>query len=445
MKRFWYRLSSWWFATMVPVYGPVTTIAARETLRKRRLFSSILLVGFTAGVFLTLQQLLSDALLLQKTMTMIATCIPLCVLWINQRGYLKCASVLYFLLILLIIFIEISSLSLETPLAFYIWPALLLLPVISGLFLPAWGPLLLTFLEMAFMFWFLHSMGRSQIALYLRDPQSQMQFLSLSCTIIFLAGVFSAISAITTEKAVIRADRATEVEQAHHKVTRAYQDLEAANRTIQQQALTDGLTGLPNHRAVVDLLHKELLRARRYTRPLSVLFFDADRFKRVNDTYGHRVGDTVLRQIGERAASALRGGDNIGRFGGEEFVVLLPEADANEASQIAERIRASVAAEVMAQGEVQGGLATTVSIGVATFPLDGDAEQELLSQADAAMYLAKRLGRNQMRSAQDVRHLSADTELMALLQQQHEGEITSEKARHLSAYEKLTSCASSAC
>jgi two-component system, cell cycle response regulator len=200
----------------------------------------------------------------------------------------------------------------------------------------------------------------------------------------------------------------------------AYHKLAEAHAIIQKQALTDALTGLPNHRAIMDQLEKELDRARIYGRSFSLLFFDADRFKHVNDTYGHGVGDAVLCQIGKRAGSILRGGDTLGRFGGEEFVVLLPEADAHEAADVAERIRATIAAGSVVLSEEEGSIAVTVSIGLATHPSDGTSEKELLSQADEAMYIAKHLGRNQVRTAEDARHMSTDIEMMALLQ--HEGQ-----------------------
>ena len=194
------------------------------------------------------------------------------------------------------------------------------------------------------------------------------------------------------------------------------QKLASAHAIIQRQALTDALTGLPNHRAVIDQLEKEVERARRYGRPFSLLFFDADRFKHVNDTHGHAVGDVVLRQIGERAGSVLRGGDTLGRFGGEEFVILLPEADMSEARTVAERIRATVAASPMATSEVAGGIIMTVSMGLVGYPQDGHLGQDLLSQADEAMYFAKRLGRNQVRLAEEARQAVDDPVLMALLQ-----------------------------
>jgi diguanylate cyclase (GGDEF)-like protein/putative nucleotidyltransferase with HDIG domain len=225
-------------------------------------------------------------------------------------------------------------------------------------------------------------------------------------------------------------------------VIRAYQRSEMAHAVaharIQKQALTDALTGLPNHRAIMDQFNKELDRARRYGRPFSLLFFDADRFKHVNDTYGHAAGDAVLSQIGERASSALRGGDTLGRFGGEEFVILLPEADASEASIVAERIRVDIASGLMATSEVEGGIAMTVSIGLVTYPTDGASEKDLLSQADEAMYVAKRLGRNQVRTAKEAKQVSVDVELMALLQEEGQREavqrerLTPERLRETS-------------
>lgn len=393
MKLFWHRLSSWWFAAMVPAHGSVTTIAARETLRKRRLFSGILLISFTAGVFMTLQVLLSDAPFFQKMMTGVGTCVPLCALWINQRGYLKCASLLYLLLILLIIFMGISSTSLNTPFVLYAWPMLLLLPVISALFLPAWGPLLLCFLEIAFMSWFVHSGDRSQFALYLPDPQKQVEFLFLSCMLIFLTGVFSALSAITTQKAVIQADRTVELEQA-------YALLETAHTAIQEQAMTDGLTGLSNHRAIVERIESELQHSQSSQRTCAILFVDLDHFKHINDTWGHAAGDAALYEVGQRLRQGIRKSDSIGRYGGEEFAILLSDTEQMEACTLAERLRCTLA-EIPYQWQQEGApsaipIALTGSFGVATYPLDGLNARQLLETADAAMYQAKHTGRNRV-------------------------------------------------
>ena len=209
---------------------------------------------------------------------------------------------------------------------------------------------------------------------------------------------------------------------AYNDLTASHEDLALAHSIIQKQALTDALTDLPNHRAIIDQLDKEVDRAQRYDHPFSLLFFDADRFKRVNDTYGHAVGDVVLQQIGICAGNVLRGGDTLGRYGGEEFVLLLPEAGSSEASITAESIRASVASHPLATAEVSGGILITVSIGIATYLVDGDTQETLLQQADEAMYLSKRLGRNQVHTATENRKISTDPEMMLLLQESEQGE-----------------------
>ncbi len=174
--------------------------------------------------------------------------------------------------------------------------------------------------------------------------------------------------------------------------------LEQAHITIQKQALTDSVTGLPNHRAVIEQLEKEFERTRRFHRSLSLVFFDGDRFKKVNDMYGHAVGDIVLHELGARVSNVLRGGDTLGRFGGEEFVVLLPETDALQSSEVAERIRAAVAVQPFAIPSVEGGIILTISVGIATYPGDGETIRELMEKVDQAMYWSKRLGRNQVRT-----------------------------------------------
>ena len=185
------------------------------------------------------------------------------------------------------------------------------------------------------------------------------------------------------------------------------------NARLQSLSTTDQLTDLPNHRALQTLIEKECERARRFGHPLSFLFFDGDRFKKVNDTYGHATGDVVLRDLGERARSVLRAGDTVGRFGGEEFLVLLPETSPEEARVVAERLRSAVAAAPLATHEVENGVAVTVSIGVATYPTDGATANEVREQADQAMYWAKRLGRNQVRTASEAVRANRDAALKA--------------------------------
>ena len=218
-----------------------------------------------------------------------------------------------------------------------------------------------------------------------------------------------------------------ELKRLHESLQREHEALNEANARLSTLASTDMLTNLPNHRALQTLLKQECERARRFGRPLSLLFFDGDRFKQVNDTYGHSVGDVVLRELGERTRSVLRAGDTVGRFGGEEFLVLLPETDAQEAKVVAERLRSAVAASPVAPHEVAGGIAVTVSIGVASYPINGATANELHEQADQAMYWSKRLGRNQVRTATEAARANRDAALKAATNQaleRHEAPIS---------------------
>jgi diguanylate cyclase (GGDEF)-like protein len=165
--------------------------------------------------------------------------------------------------------------------------------------------------------------------------------------------------------------------------------------------LTDALTGVYNRRYMDRRLAEEIARARRQSYGLSCLYIDVDHFKQVNDSHGHQAGDDVLREVAARIKAELRMSDALGRFGGEEFVALLIDADLESASLVAQRIRASVAGQSFLLGDGQG-LEVTVSVGVAA--LDGvDREQaveevahELVARADQALYQAKENGRNQV-------------------------------------------------
>jgi len=170
------------------------------------------------------------------------------------------------------------------------------------------------------------------------------------------------------------------------------------NTLLQALSKTDPLTELPNHRALLSTLKQELERAQRYDRPCSLLFLDLDHFKALNDGYGHAAGDTVLRAFAGVLSTTIRNMDTAGRWGGEEFVVILPEATAEEALDIAERIRKAVS---FFSFEISGGLHLTCSVGVACYPEHAADQDALLTAADQAMYGAKRLGRNQVRMVCD--------------------------------------------
>lgn len=163
---------------------------------------------------------------------------------------------------------------------------------------------------------------------------------------------------------------------------------------MEHLATTDGLTGISNRRHFFDLAHKEFDRARRYNRPFSVVMFDLDLFKRVNDTYGHPVGDEVLRFLARQAQASLRGVDLLGRYGGEEFVALLPETSLLDAMNMAERLRQQMASASIPT--TVGDLTVTISLGVADLETDDSNVEMVVGRADRAMYLAKQSGRNKV-------------------------------------------------
>jgi diguanylate cyclase (GGDEF)-like protein len=154
----------------------------------------------------------------------------------------------------------------------------------------------------------------------------------------------------------------------------------------------DMLTGVLNRRAILARLRAAFLAAREKNRPLAVLFLDLDHFKRVNDSYGHRAGDQCLRAVIAPIASELRQGDALGRYGGEEFLIVLPGAGTANAEGVAERIRKRVEELPMLVSGVRVGL--TMSIGVATLDADVMTSDDLIERADAALYLSKTGGRN---------------------------------------------------
>ena len=177
------------------------------------------------------------------------------------------------------------------------------------------------------------------------------------------------------------------------RIRRAF-DLEQTRR----MANTDGLTGLYNHRHLQERLQQEIERAERYDRPLSVIMADLDRFKDFNDAFGHPRGDELLIAVASTLRQLSRASDILARYGGEEFTLVLPETSAEDALVLAERVRQCV--EALEQASRAGGPTVTLSIGVASHAR-GDSKESLIETADAALYQAKRAGRNQVRVAED--------------------------------------------
>jgi diguanylate cyclase (GGDEF)-like protein len=165
-------------------------------------------------------------------------------------------------------------------------------------------------------------------------------------------------------------------------------------RRMEQMATTDGLTGLVNHRVFQERSVEILERAARHGKQVSFILTDIDKFKSVNDTYGHPVGDLVIKRVAEVLQSNVRKIDLAARYGGEEFILVLEETDGAGAAQLAERIRADMEAQQFQSDK--GLFGATLSLGIATFPADGRHKQELYEHADLALYEAKHTGRNKV-------------------------------------------------
>lgn len=190
----------------------------------------------------------------------------------------------------------------------------------------------------------------------------------------------------------------------------------ARRKQLQDLATVDALTGLLNRGALQQMLEREHAQAQRHGRPYSVLLLDADRFKSINDNYGHGAGDRVLAAIARVAQRCLRDGDWVGRWGGDEFLCLLPDADDEKGAVIAERLRQHVAEQPI---DIDGRrIPVSVSVGLAHYPHAGERLDKVLTAADAALYGAKRRGRNRVvsssREARGVFSIAAQLEAALL-------------------------------
>jgi diguanylate cyclase (GGDEF)-like protein len=187
------------------------------------------------------------------------------------------------------------------------------------------------------------------------------------------------------------------INQKNSELRELLSQLAQQNSELERLASTDALTGLTNRRRFLESLENERCRIERYGGALSLIMFDIDHFKKVNDTWGHAVGDAVLCQIAREVLQFLRRADSAARYGGEEFVILLPETELPGAALIASRLRQLVADTAIAHDKGPR-ISVTISVGVATLEPDEDAEG-LLNRADQAMYQAKNNGRNRVELA----------------------------------------------
>jgi two-component system, cell cycle response regulator len=185
--------------------------------------------------------------------------------------------------------------------------------------------------------------------------------------------------------------------RAGKRIVDLQKELMETNRRLELLSITDGLTKLNNHRYFQDELARAFEESERYERPLSLAMIDIDFFKKVNDTYGHAVGDEVLKAVAGLYKSSVRSTDLVARYGGEEFAIMMPETELKDAITFADQIRALIESSPI---DTQAGpLKITISIGVASVPLTRiHSSKDLIVAADKALYRAKKSGRNQVQA-----------------------------------------------
>jgi diguanylate cyclase (GGDEF)-like protein len=186
--------------------------------------------------------------------------------------------------------------------------------------------------------------------------------------------------------------------------TQAVTALQSARQYEEIKRLTfiDALTPAYNHRFFQEALAKELNRHSRSGRELALAMLDIDNFKKINDTFGHPIGDEILKGLVEELMANARDSDVVARYGGEEFAIIFPDTPPSSARDAANRLREIIERRVFSLPQVNRTVHITVSIGLAAFPRDGTTPAELISRADAALYFAKKNGKNQVAVAGEV-------------------------------------------
>jgi len=181
---------------------------------------------------------------------------------------------------------------------------------------------------------------------------------------------------------------------ANENLQSQLQEIEILQEKLREQATLDPLTGLYNRRYLIDMMQREIARAKREDIPISVAIMDLDHFKDINDTFGHKGGDAVLEAMAELFLSHVRASDIVCRYGGEEFIFLMPGASIDTAAERMEELRKLIEEKAIIHNDKA--IPVTVSIGVASYPIHGDNDESLLLEADNMLYNSKRNGRNQV-------------------------------------------------
>ncbi len=188
-------------------------------------------------------------------------------------------------------------------------------------------------------------------------------------------------------------------EELEMRVRERTRELEEANEKLKQLAVTDGLTGLYNHRFFQEKLDQEIARAERFGHPVSLCVIDVDHFKAYNDAHGHPRGDEVLKRVAFLLVENVREVDTVARYGGEEFVIILPETNKEHGAQVAEKIRSIIERTEFPREQSQPLGRLTVSVGVGSYPADARLSQDVMDRADEALFRAKAAGRNRVELA----------------------------------------------
>lgn len=177
-----------------------------------------------------------------------------------------------------------------------------------------------------------------------------------------------------------------DAEALENLVRQRTQELLEANKKLEALALTDPLTEISNRRAIFNKFQEELERSSRYQRTFSIILLDIDNFKKFNDTLGHLEGDKILKHVAKILTTQVRKIDSVGRYGGEEFLIILPETNVHDAKEISERLKNAIQKETV----------VTVSMGLASNTAQSTTLEDLLSHADKALYEAKKNGKNRV-------------------------------------------------
>jgi len=244
------------------------------------------------------------------------------------------------------------------------------------------------------------SFALSSLAFILGRPWNHMWWLAHA---IFAAGFFllsyGVVQAFRTTRSFAtiysQEELMARLAEAMARTESALQELKRTNLKLEHLAATDPLTGAANRRQFIELVEAEIARAKRSGAPFSLLALDLDHFKSINDSYGHQVGDEILRGFVQRCFDAIRPYDGVARVGGEEFMVLLPQVALTVAQSIGERIREAIANNAFDERAGRA-IPLTVSIGVSQFGRDGNTIDEILRAADERLYRAKHQGRNRV-------------------------------------------------